>query len=193
MEFAKHIDSAELNDLPLRAFEGTVHLISTFEEYQNILPELRRVSLFGFDTETRPSFKKGVSHPVSLLQLSTDDTAYLFRLNKIGLPAGIVSIFSNPNIIKVGAAIHDDLKSLKNLHKFKPAGFIDLQDEVRKLAFESFSLKKMAGIVLGFRISKSQQLSNWDAESLTEPQLVYAATDAWVSLQVFKRIRGHHQ
>ena len=161
MEFAKTIDSIELNQLPLKAFSGNIHLIENFDDYFNVLPELRRIRAFGFDTETRPSFKKGVINTVSLLQLATATDVYLFRLNEIGLPGDIREIFEDPGIIKVGAAIHDDIKSLKGLSNFHHSGFIDLQDEVKKLDFECFSLKKLTAIILGFRISKSQQLSNF--------------------------------
>ena len=188
MEFAKTIDSIELNLLPLKAFSGRIHLISNFEDYFRVIPELMRVRAFGFDTETKPSFKKGVSNTVSLLQLGTKNDVYLFRLNDIGLPKEICDIFENPAVIKVGAAIHDDIKSLKGLSDFNQAGFVDLQDVVRKLEFECFSLKKLTAIFLGFRISKSQQLSNWESEILTPQQQVYAATDAWVSLLVHLEI-----
>ena len=124
------------------------------------------------------------------MQLSTEKEAFLFRLNKIGLPAELCSILADPNIVKVGAAIRDDIKSLISISSFDATGFIDLQDEVRKIGFESFSLRKMAAIVLGFRISKSQQLTNWDADELTRQQLVYAATDAWVSLLVCKGLHN---
>jgi len=191
MEFIKRIDNAEVNEMPLRFFEGEIHLVSNINEYQKIIPKLLKSKMLGFDTETRPSFKKGVHNRVALLQLSTEKEAFLFRLNKIGLPKELCDILANPDITKVGAAIRDDIKSLKSISPFNASGFFDLQDEVRKLGFESFSLKKMAAIVLGFRISKSQQLSNWDADVLTKPQLVYAATDAWVSLMICEGLRNN--
>lgn len=191
MEFTKRIDNAEVNEMPLRSFQGDIHLVSNISEYQEVIPKLLKSKELGFDTETRPSFKKGVSNKVALLQLSTEKEAFLFRLNKIGLPAEICSILADPNIMKVGVAIRDDIKSLISISSFDANGFIDLQDEVRKLGFESFSLKKMAAIVLGFRISKSQQLSNWNADKLIHSQLVYAATDAWVSLLICKGLRNN--
>lgn len=193
MEFKKRIDNSEVNEMPLRFFEGNIHLVSSISEYQVVIPKLLKSKILGFDTETRPSFKKGVINKVALLQLSTEKEAFLFRLSKIGLPEELCSILADPKITKVGAAIRDDIKSLKSIHPFEAAGFVDLQDEVRKLDFESFSLKKLAAIVLDFRISKSQQLSNWDAEELTRSQLVYAATDAWVSLLVCIGLRNNSE
>jgi ribonuclease D len=193
MDFAKTINSEELNQLPLGAFEGNIHLISNYDDFYENLPDIKQAKIFGFDTETKPSFKKGVTNSVSLLQLATAEDVYLFRLNDVGLPKEVIKILSNPRVIKVGAAIHDDIKSLQELSPFTPAGFIDLQDEVRKLEFECFSLKKMAAITLGFRISKSQQLSNWDAEVLTPQQQLYAATDAWVSLMIYRQLLQNKQ
>lgn len=191
MEFAKRIDNTEVNELPLRFFEGRTHVISSMDDYYSVIPMLLKSKELGFDTETRPAFKKGVNNSVALLQLSTETEAFLFRLNKIGLPKDLRRILSDPKRIKVGAAIRDDIKSLTSIQSFVPGGFVDLQNEVRDLGFESFSLKKLAAIVLGFRISKSQQLSNWDADELSPQQIVYAATDAWVSLLVYKGLRNN--
>lgn len=192
MEFAKSIESSDLNELPLQAYDGQITLVSDYSSFLEVVTELNRCKMMGFDTETRPSFKKGVSHSVSLLQIATEEQVYLIRLNNIGLPDEIIRIFSDPGIIKVGLAIHDDLKSLRDLRNFVPGGFVDLQNEVRKLGFENFSLKKITAIVLGFRISKSQQLSNWDADILTDAQLTYAATDAWVSLKIYQKLLRNH-
>ena len=188
MEYAKKIDSTELNQLPLKFFKGPIHLVSDIDDYFQILPRLMKIKDFGFDTETRPSFKKGLKHKVALLQLSSADEAFLFRLNKIGLPDGLIQIFSDEKRIKVGAAIRDDIKSLISIKPFTPAGFVDLQIQVKDLGFESFSLKNLAAIVLGFRISNSQQLSNWEANELSPQQATYAATDAWVSLKVYQNL-----
>jgi ribonuclease D len=140
--------------------------------------------MIGFDTETKPSFKRGQVNSVALLQLSTGKKAFLFRINKIGLPDALKKILSDPEVMKVGVAIHDDIKGLQRISPFKPAGFIELQHEVKDYGISDFSLKKIAGIVLGIRISKSQRLSNWEADELTEAQQCYAATDAWISFQI---------
>ncbi|GET24132.1 3'-5' exonuclease [Prolixibacter sp. NT017] len=184
----KCISKDELNELPLSHFEGEIQLVETLEQVDEAARYLEQQLILGFDTETRPSFKKGQTNPVALLQLSTSDKAFLFRINKIGLPESLVRILSNPKIVKSGAAIRDDIKILKNVNHFRPGGFVELQEYVKDFGIENFSLKKLAGIVLGFRISKSQRLTNWEAPVLTVPQQIYAATDAWVSYEIYVRL-----
>lgn len=184
----KCISNDELAELPLSSFEGVIHVIEQPEDMDLALEYLSRQSMLGFDTETRPAFKKGQTYPVSLLQLSTSDQAFLFRINKIGLPSGLVRILSSPKILKIGVAIRDDIKILQKIVPFKPAGFIELQDLVKTYGIENFSLKKLSAIVLGFRISKSARLTNWDAQELTEQQMIYGATDAWVSCEIYKQL-----
>ncbi len=183
--FKESISKEELTDLPLRWFEGEIILVDDYEKMRNAVRVLSQQAVIGFDTETRPSFKKGIVNKVSLLQLSTRNKAFLFRLNKIGLPNEIVDILGDPEIVKPGVAIRDDIRGLQNLRNFEPAGFIELQDYAKELGIQNFSLKKLTAIVLGFRISKTQQLSNWDADSLSEAQEIYAATDAWTALEIF--------
>jgi ribonuclease D len=184
--FKESISKEELTDLPLKWFEGEIVLVDTGEMVKYATDILSRHSIIGFDTETRPSFKKGAGNKVSLLQLSTNNQAFLFRINKIGLPDAILKILANPKIKKPGVAIRDDIKALQEIKKFRPGGFIELQDFAKDLGIQNFSLKKLTAIVLGFRISKTQQLSNWEADSLTEAQEIYAATDAWTALKIFE-------
>jgi ribonuclease D len=184
--FKESITKEELTDLPLRWFGGEIYIIEKPEQVNDVAEFLSTQSIIGFDTETRPSFKKGVINKVALLQLSTENEAFLIRLNKLGLPAPIRKILANPDIIKAGVAIRDDIKGLQGIAKFNPAGFIELQDYAKDLGIQNFSLKKLTAIVLGFRISKSQQLSNWEAEELTEAQQNYAATDAWTALNIYQ-------
>jgi len=184
----KSISNDELAELPLASFEGVIHVIEKIEDLDRALKYLSNQSILGFDTESRPSFKKGQIFPVSLLQLATSDQAFLFRINKIGLPAGLIKILASPKILKIGVAIRDDVKILQRIVHFKPSGFIELQDLVKEYSIENFSLKKLSAIVLGFRISKSQRLTNWDADDLTEQQLIYGATDAWVSTEIYKQL-----
>jgi len=184
----KCISNDELAELPLSSFEGVVHVIEQPEDLGAALEYLSRQSILGFDTETRPAFKKGQTYPVSLLQLSTSDQAFLFRINKIGLPIGLIKILASPKILKIGVAIRDDIKILQRIVPFKPGGFIELQDLVKNYGIENFSLKKLTAIVLGFRISKSQRLTNWDAPELSEQQLIYGATDAWVSCEIYNKL-----
>ena len=142
----------------------------------------------GFDTETKPSFKRGQVNPVALLQLATSERAFIFRITKIGVPNRLKNILSNEQITKVGVAIHDDIKALQKINPFTPQGFVELQEEVKDYGIQDFSLKKITGIVLGFRISKSQRLSNWESDDLTDAQLSYAATDAWVACEIFNSL-----
>ena len=190
--FKESISVEELVELPLRAFEGEIVLVDNFKMVKLAEKYLSQNKVLGFDTETRPSFKKGDNHTVALLQLSTQERAFLFRTQKIGLPEGIRQILIQPDIIKAGVAIRDDLKTLQRISPFRPAGFIELQDHARKAGIQNISLKKLCAIVCGFRISKSQQLSNWEADELTPQQMIYAATDAWVSLMIYKKLLGSH-
>ncbi len=189
--FKESITKEELTDLPLKWFEGEIILVDTYEKVKYAARVLSSESIIGFDTETRPSFKKGVINKVSLLQLSSNKQAFLFRINKIGLPDEIVEVLANPEIIKPGVAIRDDIKGLQGIKKFRPEGFIELQDYAKELGIQNFSLKKLTAIVLGFRISKTQQLSNWEADTLTEAQEIYAATDAWTALEIFKNFSNN--
>ncbi|NEW80872.1 MAG: 3'-5' exonuclease domain-containing protein 2 [Mariniphaga sp.] len=184
----KCISNDELAELPLSSFEGIIHVIEYPEDVDLACEYLSRQTIIGFDTETRPAFKKGQVYPVSLLQLSTSEQAFLFRINKIGLPIGLIKILASPKILKMGVAIRDDIKILQRIVPFKPGGFIELQDLVKNYGIENFSLKKLSAIILGFRISKSARLSNWDAPELTEQQLIYGATDAWVSCEIYKKL-----
>ena len=185
------IDKEDLKKLPLRAFEGEIHLIDSVAGVKKYLPVLFKEEVLGFDTETRPAFKKGRRNQLSLLQLSTQFHSFLFRVGLTGIPDNLIGLMEDENIKKIGAAVHDDLIELKSLRTFRPGGFLDLQKYVEAFGIENKSVAKLAGIVLGFRISKSQQLSNWDSEVLTEPQKLYAATDAWVCLQIYKELQSY--
>ncbi len=186
--FKESITKEELTDLPLRWFDGEIIIVDNTEKLQKAVEILSKAKVIGFDTETKPAFKKGVFNKVALLQLSVKDQAFLFRLNRIGLPKEIIKILANPKIIKPGVAINDDIKALNKIQPFIPKGFIELQDNAKTLGITDFSLKKLAAITCGFRISKGQQLSNWEADVLTEAQQIYAATDAWAALEIFENI-----
>ena len=186
--YRESIDKEELAELPLIQFEGDITLVESKEDYQASIEYLSKQSMLGFDTETKPAFKKGVVYEVALLQLATEDRAFLFRLNKIGLPNGLKSILENPEIQKIGVAIRDDIKGLQKLNNFNPGGFIELQEHVKDFGIQDFSLKKLSAIVLGYRISKSQRVTNWEAPDLTEAQQIYAATDAWISHRIFESL-----
>lgn len=190
-QFCEGLTDEDIHKLPVSQFSGRVNVIDSFDKFYPALTDLRKCTLLGFDTETKPSFRKGKKHKVSLLQLSDDHHAWLFRLNMIGLPDELAAILSDSSIIKVGVAIHDDLKALRHLKHFEPGGFVDLQTVVANHGIRQTGLKKISAIVLGFSISKSQQVSNWESPALTWPQQMYAATDAWVCRRIYLRINGH--
>lgn len=194
MIYKDTISKEELEELPLHSFEGEIVIVDSKDKLREAVSYLSQFPFIGFDTETKPSFKKGEINHVALLQLSTEERAFLFRLNRQDLSRKIISILSNPSILKAGIAIRDDVKVLQAKKKFAPAGFIELQDEAKNRGINCFSLKKLSGIVLGIRISKAQQLSNWEAGELTEAQLRYAATDAWISYKIYEHFRnGWHE
>jgi ribonuclease D len=189
--FLNNISKDDIKSLPLQQFPGRILLIDDVSQLDFLHQKLVNKKLLGFDTETRPSFKKGKKHKVSLLQLATEDEAYLIRLNRVGLPESVISLFENESIKKIGLAIRDDINSLIQLRSFQPEGFIDLQQYVKKFDILDNGLKKLAANILGFRISKKQQTSNWEKEVLEDEQLIYAATDAWVCYRIYKTLREH--
>lgn len=183
------IDKETISELPKGEFEGTIKVISRPEEIDDVIPEIAIHNVLGFDTETKPAFRKGRSHGVSLLQLSSEDITWLFRLQMTGFSNSLIKILSSKTIIKVGAAILDDIRALKKIQYFEDKGFVDLQKHVHEYGVEEKGVKKMAAIFLGKRISKRQRLTNWEAPVLTEPQRRYAATDAWVCLKIYKTMQ----
>ncbi len=170
------------------AFPGKIHLISSDSELQAALPLLEKSTELGFDTETRPSFKKGVVHKVALLQLANETEALLIRLHHINQVELVAPLFENERILKVGVAIHDDIKQLQKTFSFLPRNFVDLQNVAKSKGLKNFGLKGMTEEVLQQALSKAAKITNWEAQELTEPQLMYAATDAWVSLKIFQKL-----
>lgn len=151
--------------------------------------ELRREKILGFDTETRPSFRRGKSYPPALLQLGGAEKVYLFQLLKLEDPTPALDILADPNIIKVGVAIRDDVRKLRERQDFRPGGFIELADITHKRDIVNTGLRSLAAIFLGVRISKGAQVSNWSRDHLSDAQTVYAATDAWISREIYMRLR----
>jgi len=190
-KYRKTITKEEIMELPLTKFEGEIVVIDSFKKLKSAVQELKKTKVLGFDTESRPSFQKGKTYQVSLLQLATGDKAYLFRLNKIGLPKSLAAILADENIVKTGVAIKDDIRVLQKLTNYKPASFVELQTYVKQFEIENISLKSIAAIVLGIRISKAQQLSNWEKQRLSTSQQNYAATDAWVGFEVLMELMSN--
>jgi len=187
--YASEITKEEIDLLSVKQFEGQIILVDDPESFEEEIGRIMENRVLGFDTETRPSFSKGKSNLVSLVQLSTADEAWLIRLNKMGFPAQLKALFEDENILKVGTGLQDDLRRLRSLVRFKAAGFLELQQYVEAFHIQSKSLKKLAAIVLGVKISKSQQMSNWEAPELTTAQQYYAATDAWACHEIYFKLR----
>jgi len=183
------ITNEEINELPLGAFSGTVIVIKDVDSLETAFNEINRHDFVGFDTETKPVFVRGHFNKVAILQLALPDKVFIIRLNTTGLPPQIIQFFQDEKIKKAGVAIRDDLKALQHLHPFNPAGFIELATLAKEAGLEVESVKKLAALLLGFRISKSAQTSNWEAEQLNEKQISYAATDAWVCLEIYKKLK----
>jgi ribonuclease D len=186
--FSNNISKEEVTALPKVEFSGKIVVVSSEEELNHWLPELVSEKIIGFDTETKPTFRKGELNSIALLQLSNSNLALLIRLMHTGIPKPLFNFLQDPKILKIGAAIRDDLKSLQKIKKFKPEGFIDLQSIVPQYGIEELSVRKMAAIVLGKKVSKSQQLSNWNAPTLSEAQQQYAAIDAWVCREIYSNL-----
>jgi ribonuclease D len=185
------ISHEEINALPLKAFKGKIEIVTSSEKLKPAFAEIQEHEVIGFDTETRPSFVRGQIHTVSLLQLAIPNKVFLIRLNHTGLEREIIRFFENDAVVKAGVGIRDDIKILNKLGKFEAAGFTELSTMAREAGLEVESVKKLAALLLGFRISKGAQTSNWEAETLSEKQLMYAATDAWVCLEIYRKLIKH--
>jgi len=187
--FASEISNEELLALPRVRFEGVIHVIDHPGAVPYAIERLKASPVLGFDTETRPTFAKGEYHKVALVQLATADEVFLFRLCKIVMPRKLRKLLSNPNILKIGTAISNDIDTLKRSADFTPKGFIDLQDMMPEFNIKNIGLAKMSGIILGAHISKTQQRTNWEKNILSEAQLRYAATDAWMCYMIYEKLK----
>lgn len=183
------ISKEQLARLPAASFGGAIRLIEQTKDIEEAVADLRSSDIIGFDTETRPSFKKGLLHTVSLLQLSIRDTCYLFRLNKIPFSESLIKLLEDEQQLKVGLSIHDDFHSLRKLADLNPAGFIDLQQYVKEFKISDNSLSRIYGILFGMRISKGQRLTNWEADTLTPAQQGYAALDAYACIKIYDHLK----
>lgn len=188
MIFRPTISNEEASQLPAAHFDGEIIVVDSDEQIESACRDLAAQRIIGFDTETRPSFKAGQTNRVALLQLSTHERCYLIRLCRVKLHNTLLSILSNPDIIKIGADVDGDIRALHVLRHFRERGFTDLQRIIAGWGVEEKSLRKMAAIVLGQRVSKAQRLSNWEAASLTPQQQMYAATDAWVCIAIYEKL-----
>ncbi len=186
--FYNKIDKKDIQTLPRVLFEGRIFVLQSESEAQRAVAYLKGFPVLGIDTETRPSFRKGQTNKVALLQISTDDTCFLFRLNRMGLPPAVIQLLEEPSVVKVGLSLHDDIASLRRRGDFEPQAFVELQEAVRSIGIEDKSLQKLYANFFGQKISKGQQLTNWEADALTENQQRYAATDAWACVKIFREL-----
>ena len=185
MNYPESISKEELQGLPLLTFQGKIHLIEDNATAKQCIKSLSKAAVLGFDTEKKPTFHKGSYHPTALVQLSTHEEAFLFRINKIGIPAGLISIFEDQKIKKVGVSIRDDVQELQKVTEFKPGGFVELLDITQSIGIKKSGVRNLSGIFLRQRVSKNQQTSNWENEILTKAQQLYAAADAWVPYTIY--------
>lgn len=185
------ISKLQLAELPKVTFPGTISVVENRTQALEATTWLSKQKMVGFDTETRPSFRKGRMNNPALIQVSTPRRCFLFRINKLGLIPELLQFFQDERILKVGLSLKDDYQALRRIHPdFTPGGFIDLQEYVRQFHIADASLQKIYGIIFGKRISKNQRLSNWEADKLTEPQQIYAAIDAWASLRIYQHLES---
>lgn len=185
-----NITKERVNELPLAVFEGKIVLIDEIASAHHALEELNKAKLIGIDTETKPAYARGQNHKVALLQMAVDDCCYLFRLNKFTLPKEIADILSNSEVRKVGIALRDDFAGLNKQCYFKPENVVDLQQIVKNYGIFELGLQKMYALLFQKKISKNQRLTNWESPILTPQQQLYAATDAWAALRIYKELQN---
>lgn len=182
------ITKDELAELETEVYDGKIHVIDRADQVSDAVGKLSTADALGFDTETKPSFKKGKTNKVALLQLATEDECYLFRLNKIGYPKELEELMCDDNIKKIGLSLRDDFSALSKRTGNRPQNFVDLQQFVDGYGIEDNSLQKIYAIVFNKKISKRQRLSNWEAEELDAAQQSYAAIDAWACLRIYNHL-----
>ena len=181
-------DKSLITALPIAAFQGRIIVVLSESEAEKAVRYLLEQPIVGVDTETRPSFTRGHQHTVSLLQVATHDICFLFRLNHLGLSASVKRFLEDKHTPKIGLSWHDDLSSLHRLGDFDNGYFVDLQQHVSEIGIEDMSLQKIYANMFGEKISKRQQLSNWEADILNDKQKLYAATDAWACIRIYEEL-----
>lgn len=187
-QYSHSITKEKISLLEIEEFSGRIIVIDTEKDSEKAVSYLSGFETVGFDTETRPSFKKGTRYKISLMQISTDEACFLFRLNRIGIPQSLENFLVNDKILKIGLSLRDDFGAMRKRTNIKPANFLDLQNYVGRFGIEDASLQKIYAILFDKKISKGQRLSNWDADVLTEQQKKYAALDAWACLRIYNQL-----
>ena len=188
MAFKKYVSKDEIKNYSVEKFNGKISIIDKKKDLLDAYLHLKKQKIIGFDTESRPTFKKGVSSNVSLIQFSTKNEAFLFRINIIGFDDKLIDLINDKKIKKIGIAIFDDIKSLQKIKEFESNNVIDLNKLALNLGFESIGAVKLSILILGFSISKSARLSNWEKKDLSTSQIEYAATDAWICNMIYKKL-----
>lgn len=184
----ERMSKEEIAKRPIRRYQGRIHVVRTKEQVADAVRKLRKETLLGFDTETRPSFKKGESYKPSLIQLAGEKEVFIFQLQHVGLPRALRRILADPRIVKAGVALDRDVIELAGLAPFEPAGFVDLGTVAKEVGLLNHGLRGMVAVLLGFRIPKGAQTSNWSKDDLTPAQITYAATDAWVGRELYRKM-----
>lgn len=183
------ISKEEISELPVEVFEGEIIVVDTNEEVDKAIEYLKLFPVVGFDSETRPAFKKGKSYKVALIQLATENKCFLFRLNTIDFPESLATFLSDNKIKKIGLSLKDDFSAIrKRISSFKPESFVELQTVAKNVGIKEAGLQKIYAILFGKKISKSQRLSNWEAQELSSAQKMYASIDAWACLKIYNKL-----
>lgn len=188
IDIKSNIAKADIAQMPPELFGGRIIVIHSAADVEKAVVYLKGQPILGIDTETRPSFAKGRTYEVALMQVSTEDTCFLFRLNYIGMPDALVELLQDGRQLKVGLSLRDDIQRLQAKHRFEPRGFLDLQTYMKEMGIEAQSLQKIYALLFEKKISKSQRLTNWEADVLTDRQKAYAATDAWACVRIYKHM-----
>lgn len=183
--FTRRMDKEEINACPMAQWSGPVSVVRTGAELAAAMAKLAGQTLLGFDTETRPAYKVGESYLPSLLQLASETEVFIFQLKPLGLAEPLCELLADPTIVKTGVSLDYDIRELKKLAPFQAGGFVDLGNLAKKRDIKNHGLRGLAAVLLGFRISKGAQTSNWAADILAPHQVLYAATDAWVGRQLY--------
>ena len=184
------ISQEQIAELPVETVPGNIYVVDRRSQVDQAVKRLLKSEVIGFDTETKPSFRRGVVHKVALMQLATEQEAFLFRLNRIGYPAALDHIICNPEISKIGLSLRDDFAAIRKRSDRSPRNFTDLQSFVDRFGIEDNSLQKIYAILFGKKISKNQRLSNWETTSLSPAQKAYAAIDAWACLRIYNHLNN---
>ncbi len=188
-QYLRKLSKEEINALPVWRYEGPVEVVRTEAQLKKTVKLLGKESILGFDTESRPAFRKGKYYPPAVVQLAAADAVYIIQLTWVPFGDMLSEILSNPDILKTGVAIHDDMRELQKLHAFEPAGIVDLGDTAKALGMETHGLRSLAANLLGVRISKGARCSNWAGQNLHSQQITYAATDAWIGRELYFKLQ----